>query len=193
MTNHAKYKEAEEWVDYFTNLARKIRLIWANLTTPSFAQFSEVPLTAQPYIEIKHDSCQVSMAVNTDALAADWSMREEKHAERIPYQNRGGPEARTEARQDGPGFTFGGAARQEERLPQNIQMMQCLTSSTTITVSHNTTRPMGVNLGMNGLGTALGLGGGMLGRGHRRAFLSIDGNILVIIACVLLAIWFFKG
>ncbi|KAI0556071.1 hypothetical protein F4679DRAFT_578194 [Xylaria curta] len=191
MTNHAKYQEAEEWVDYFTNLARKIRHIWANLATPSFAQFSEAPPTARPHIEIKHDSCQVSMSVNTDALAADWSMREEKHAERVPCRNRDGSEARTGTQQDEPNFIFGGAARQQEQPPKNIQM-QCMTSNTTITVSHNSNRPVGVNLGMNGLSTALGLGGGMLGRGHRRAFLSIDGNIPAIIACVLLVIWFFR-
>ncbi|KAI0865562.1 hypothetical protein F4860DRAFT_510103 [Xylaria cubensis] len=190
MPNYARYQEAEEWVDYFTNLARKIRFIWGNLTIPSFTQFSEAPPTAQPHIEIKHDSCQVSMSVNTDALAADWSMREERHAERVPYQNRNRPEASTGARQDGSNFTFGSAARQEEQLPKNIKM-QCMTSNTTITVSHNSTRPVGVNLGMNGLGT--GLEGGMLGKGYRRALLSIDGNIPAIIACVLLAIWFFRG
>ncbi|KAI1740579.1 hypothetical protein F4680DRAFT_465190 [Xylaria scruposa] len=193
MTDHAKIREAEQWVDYFTNLARKIRHIWANLATPSFAQFSEAPPpTAQPHIEIKHDSCQVSMSVNTDDLAADWSMREEKHAERVPCRNRDGPEAGPRTQQN----VFGDAAQQQKESPQKINM-QYTNSSTTITVYNNGTRSAGLNFGVNGLGVGVGLGGGVPGIGNQPFSLAIDGNTLantlVVAACMLLAIWFFRG
>ncbi|KAI8955991.1 hypothetical protein F4801DRAFT_574195 [Xylaria longipes] len=201
MTNHSTRQEPGEWVECFAKLARDIRHIWTNLTTPPSAQSSAAPTGAtptptQPHVQVRHESCQVHMSVNTDALAAEWSRRDDRHEEDIPCRFRDGPAAGAGAQQNGPNFTFGDEIRQEERPLQHTQV-QYLTSSTTITVSHNSTRPLGVNLGMNGIGTGLGLGqgGAMLGAGHRPSLLAIDGDVLAILAVIIfvfIGAWFLR-
>ncbi|KAI0435622.1 hypothetical protein F4803DRAFT_557803 [Xylaria telfairii] len=195
MTPSQRPQPTGEWAIYLANLALSIRIIWENLTSPSSPESSATPTPAQPCVEVRHDTRHVTMSVNTDALAADWSRRDDRHEERIPCR-REGPEAAPGAQDNEPNFIFGDAARQENRRPQMINM-QYTNSSTTISVYNNATRSIGLNIGVNGLGfglgagqgagLGLGLGGGMPGM----SFLSINGDLITVILGVLFAIWYF--
>lgn len=201
MTPYQRPQPTGEWAIYLANLALNIRIIWENLTTSLFPESNATPTPAPPYLEVRHETSHANMSVNTDALAAEWSRRDDRHEERIPCRNREVPEAGPGAQDNEPNFVFGHAARQQNRRSQMINMQYTNSStSTTITVYNNATRSAGLNLGANGLGFGLGLGAGQgaglgLGLGGGMpgmSFLSINGEVFTAILGVLLAIWYFR-
>ncbi|KAI8955990.1 hypothetical protein F4801DRAFT_527605 [Xylaria longipes] len=193
------------------NLARTIGSIWETLatptnTTPSTAtpstatpsvatSDSSAPTSAtstnseQPHIDIRHDTCLVNMSVNTDAVAAELSRRDDRHEERIPCRNRERAERGPKVEQEGPNYVFGDAARQQR--PQSTVQMHYSNSSTTIRMRDITSRPMGLNIGVYGRSVGAHRGS-QTGVGYGHVLVTFKPSDLVVALCVILALWFLK-
>ncbi|TRX92700.1 hypothetical protein FHL15_006374 [Xylaria flabelliformis] len=144
----------------------------------------------EPHIDVRHDSCQLKMSLNTDALAADISRRDDRHEERIPCRRREVHEGGQRVEQEAPNFVFGDAARQQSlHLPSHIQYSN---SSTRVRIRDIDNRQVGLNLGTDGRSLGLTLGGAP-GIGTWQLFLTVDVNAIVVVFCVLLVIWLLKG
>ncbi|KAI0193578.1 hypothetical protein EV127DRAFT_505684, partial [Xylaria flabelliformis] len=142
----------------------------------------------EPHIDVRHDSCQLKMSLNTDALAADVSRRDDRHEERIPCRNREAQGRDPKVEQEVPNFVFGDAARQQRpHAPVQIQY-----ASTTVRIRDINHRQVGLNIGQDGRSLGLNLGD-LPAAGTWQLVLACQPSSLVVILCMLLAVWFLRG
>ncbi|KAI1753761.1 hypothetical protein F4782DRAFT_495565 [Xylaria castorea] len=160
-------------------------------SSPTSASPTSAATTSeQPHIDVRHDTCHVNMSLNTDALAAELSRRDERHEERIPCRNREAHERGPRVEQEVPNFVFGDAARQQRSQP--AVQMQYSNSNTTVKIRDISHRQVGLNIGADGRNLGLNLGD-MPVAGRWQLLLTFQPSNLVVILCFLLAIWFFRG
>ncbi|KAI0865563.1 hypothetical protein F4860DRAFT_527155 [Xylaria cubensis] len=144
----------------------------------------------EPHIDVRHDSCQLKMSLNTDALAADVSRRDDRHEERIPCRNREAQGRDPRVEQEVPNFVFGDAAQQQR--PHAPIQIQYANSSIAVTIRDINNRQVGLNIGQDGRSLGLNLGD-LPAAGAWQLVLACQPSSLVVILCALLAAWFLRG